>query len=191
MRRRIFSFHLAVILGCFCSIPLFAQTVINLQADKGHVEFHAKAIGMKVIGHGDVVKGQFQLQDHRVTGLASFDLSVLSTDNSLRDDHMKNKYLEVKKHPLATLTISHLVLPKGLEGLSSDKLDFTGMLALRGKAKETSGTITIVKKDKAYEIEANFHLKMSDFGIPRPFYEEVTVADEVEVTVKSLATVSP
>lgn len=98
------------------------------------------------------------------------DLKKLETGISLRDRHMKNKYLEVKKYPEAILT-----------NFSTDgQGSFKGTLNLHGVKKEVVGKYTKNGKD----IDANFEVKLSDFAIKIPSFMGVTVAENVTVKVK-------
>ena len=96
------------------------------------------------------------------------DLKSLNSGISLRDDHAKNKYLEVGKHPSAIL-----VSATGENGKGS------GVIKIKGIEKPISGTYKV----KGKELEAEFDLKLSDFGITGIKYMGVGVSDLVKVTV--------
>lgn len=94
------------------------------------------------------------------------DLTKLTTEMKLRDQHMKDKYLEVKKYPKAELLIGEGQNGKG-----------TGKLKVRGVTKDISGTYKIVGKN----VEATFKIKLSDFNITGIRYMGAGVKDEAEV----------
>jgi polyisoprenoid-binding protein YceI len=97
------------------------------------------------------------------------DLKTLTTDMGLRDDHMKNKYLEVGKYPEAVLTTG-----KGKDGKG------TGKIKIRGVEKDISGVYKILN-DK--EVEAKFDLNLPDYNITGIRYMGVGVKDKVNVRV--------
>lgn len=124
--------------------------------------------------------GSFKLVTKEVKGKATKQGNSVSAENivvvlknvssgiSLRDEHTKNKYLEVSKFPDATL-----ISAKGENGKG------TGVIKIKGIEKPISGTYTI----KGNELAAQFELKLSDFGIKGIKYMGVGVNDIVKVSV--------
>lgn len=96
-------------------------------------------------------------------------LNTLKTGIELRDKHMKEKYLETGTHPEA-----ELVEATGKDGKGR------GKLKIRGIEKEVSGTYKIIG---GKEVEAEFPIKLSDYGITGIKYMGVGVKDDVKVTV--------
>ena len=96
------------------------------------------------------------------------DLKSLSTGLDLRDDHAKNKYMEVGKYPEAVLTDATGENGKG-----------TGKLKFHGKENPVSGTYKIVGK----MLQAEFKLKMSEYGISDISYKGIGVDDDVKIEV--------
>jgi polyisoprenoid-binding protein YceI len=100
----------------------------------------------------------------------SIDIPVASlvTGLSLRDEHMKNKYLEVQKYPKASLT-----------RLKAKGGKFEGLMNLHGKSQKVSGEYKIVGN----QVRAEFPLKLSEYGIVIPTYMGVGVEDEGKMEV--------
>lgn len=96
------------------------------------------------------------------------DLKTLTTKMDLRDDHMKNRYLEVNKYPEAVL-----VMGKGKDGKG------TGKIKIRGVEKEIEGTYKPLS-DK--ELEAKFDLSLAAFNI-KADYKGIGVKDIVKLRV--------
>ncbi len=126
--------------------------------------------------------GKVEFTDSGLSGKFAFDLKTLDTGIDLRNEHMKEKYLEIKKYPQAELTLSELKIKP--EDLKSDfERDFSGLLALHGVSKNVEGKF---KWNAAkQEIKAQFEIKVSDFNIDIPKYLGVTVSEKVEVQVVS------
>jgi polyisoprenoid-binding protein YceI len=97
-------------------------------------------------------------------------LDTLKTGIALRDEHMKEKYLETKKYPYAVLRLG-----RGQEGRGSAKL------VIRNIEKEISGEY---KLSEGY-IEASFRISLAEFGIKGVRYMGVGVRDEVTISVKA------
>jgi polyisoprenoid-binding protein YceI len=154
--------------------------------DKSQSRVEFEAIGkpslLRIVGKGVGV---------RCTGLSAregsnadfeFDLNGLDTGISLRDRHMKEKYLKTKEFPKATLKLSPL--PHALEKQSSGT--FKAMLKLLETEKEVSGKFTSTPNENGSDIHAEFELKITDFGIDIPSFAGVTVAETVKVKVDTV-----
>lgn len=116
------------------------------------------------------IKGKVILQNNEVTAQGIVvNLKNLSTGMSLRDDHMKNKYLEVPKYPEA-----FLVMGKGKDGKGK------GKVKIKGIEKDIEGTYKILDNK---ELEAKFDLKLEDFNIKGIRYMNIGVKDLVSLTV--------
>ncbi len=115
------------------------------------------------------VKGSAQQNGTKVTAQnIVVDLKNISTGISLRDEHTKNKYLEVSKFPTAILVSATGENGKG-----------TGIIKIKGIEKPISGTYKIRGK----ELDAEFEIKLSDFGIKGIKYMGVGVNDTAKVSV--------
>ena len=98
------------------------------------------------------------------------DLSSLKTGIKLRDKHMKNKYLEVKKPGFRHAIVKDATASEG---------KLSGTIVIRGVTQKFTGKYEI---DGAQFI-GKFPLKISDFKIKEPRYMGVGVEDEIEVMI--------
>lgn len=98
------------------------------------------------------------------------DMKSLSTGLDLRDDHAKNKYMEVSKYPEAVL-----IEATGENGKGTGKLKF------HGKENPISGTYTI---QGGKILNATFNIKLSEYGISDISYKGIGVEDEVKIEVQ-------
>jgi len=127
--------------------------------------------------------GDFIAQTSDVTGFAEMvsptevkasnikvNLKTLKTGMELRDDHAKNKYLEVAKYPEAIL-----VSATGKDGKGS------GVLKFHGKENKVEGTYSLIGGNKL--LKAEFKIKLSQYGINEINYKGVGVDDEVKIEV--------
>lgn len=123
------------------------------------------------VGTMKVISGNVTLQDGKFKGKnIVVDLNSLSTGMDLRDDHAKNKYLEVKKYPTAVL----------MEAIGANGV---GKARIKIKDKETvvNGTYKVSSSGK--NLKAEFKIKMSSFGITDINFKGVGVEDEVKVEI--------
>lgn len=128
----------------------------------GNAWFHADAsvIGMSVDGTGGKVTGTASDNEGLITGEFSVKVQDFVTGIGLRDDHMKNKYMEMDKFPEIILKIKDYKLGAP---------EFTGNLTLHGVTKPVTGKIVFVGQT----IKAQFLFKVTDFGIASPNWKGV------------------
>lgn len=173
-------------ISLFISTYSMASTTFSLESVKGKTEF--LAVGnpgfLKIHGKGSGPAGLLSVEKDILTGEIEIDLTKLDTGMSLRNTHMKDKYLEVKTYPKAKLIIDSYKLPVGwtlaAPELNSKKLK--AMLEIHGQKKPVEVSYTIASTGK---VNAEFEVKISDFGIMVPSFMGVTVADTVNVKIQS------
>jgi polyisoprenoid-binding protein YceI len=189
------TIHRAYLLsGLFSAATAFASTpathpqaVLDLAKSQGAVEFVAigRPSALKIHGTGAPPKGEFTLDKSRVYGAVTFDLVSLDTGIAMRDKHMKEKYLEASRYPEAKLQISKIALPKKLPAgdFKLENVAFEGPLTLHGETKTVHGTASIAHAGSQMLVQAQFGLKLSEYGIDTPTFAGISVADEVNVNV--------
>jgi polyisoprenoid-binding protein YceI len=116
------------------------------------------------------------------------DLRTIDTGISLRNDHLREKYLEVDKAPgYDKATLSEV----DLKGLNPDapagKGSFTGSLMLHGTKRTVTGPVEIRTSGAGFLVKAAFPVALSDYNIPEPRYLGVGVKNQVMVEVTFLA----
>jgi len=165
---------------------LFEQQLfaVELSATAGEVKFTAigKPGFLKIRGEskGSAPVGNLKIKDDKANGEFEFDLKNLDTGIELRNEHMKNKYLEVEKFPKAKLVLESLSINEKNLSSNMDK-DFSGKLTLHGVTKSINGKFQY--EAKAKKVKASFSLAVSDFKIDVPKHLGVTVSETVEVEV--------
>lgn len=171
------TFVIAMLIGQI----VFAK---NYSSDpsKGSVIFNATAIGLKFQGKGEGPSGEVRL-DKGVIGTFKFKMDTLDTGIGLRNQHMKEKYLETAKYPYGELAVEDVTgfkmeAPEG-------SFPFKGRLTIHNVAKPVTGTVQVQKVGEALKIKAEFDTKVSYFSIPLPAYAGVALKDDVKVVVES------
>src|SRR6476660_5516934 len=117
-------------------------------------------------------------------GSVAVDLRTLETGIGLRNEHLRENYLEVTKGPgFDTATLSDIdlkgVTPEAPEGKGS----FTGVLKLHGVTKTLTGAVDVRQVGAALRVNASFPLNLTDYSIRQPRYLGVGVKDTVTVEV--------
>lgn len=174
----------------FVSTLLFSFATlasVDLENAKQTGEINFLAVGkpamikIKGIAHAPVTKAK--IKNNKMSVQSILVLNDLDTGIGLRDEHMKEEFLQVKKFPMALLKIENITLPNGFEAKPSNIKDqtFEGKLTLHGKEQKIAGTFSL---NESLELVAKFNIKLTDFGIEIPNYLGVVVADTVAIDTK-------
>jgi polyisoprenoid-binding protein YceI len=167
---------------------LAASPSLELKLQKNEIRF--TAIGnpslLKIKGHGSdfsgsvkaVVEGTGAVFD----GTLKLKMTTLETGIETRDEHMRDKYLEVGKYPEATLTIKPIKIADfGTTSSFDRELSFEGKLQLHGIERPVTGKLKVTKAKDQLSVVPQFKLKLSDYKIDVPSFAGITVADDVDV----------
>ena len=167
--------------------PLAASSLLGLgalahaalsDATSSHVSFQASGpAGLKIEG----TTSDLTLADQGDDVVITVPLANLATGISVRDKHMKEKYLEVPKFPSATLTVkrSALKVPSAGESVA---LDVAGAVNLHGQTRPVTVHYEVKRDGPTLTTRGRFHINMGDFGITVPSYLGVTVKPDVDVS---------
>jgi polyisoprenoid-binding protein YceI len=119
-----------------------------------------------------------------IDGTLAVDLRTLQTGIGLRDNHMREGYLEVQKGDgFQAATLNRIQLDGIDPALPVGKASFRGYLTLHGQEREVTGTADIKRSGTDLKVSATFPVKVSDFAIASPTYLGVGVRNEVTVAV--------
>jgi polyisoprenoid-binding protein YceI len=119
-----------------------------------------------------------------IDGTLAVDLRTLQTGIGLRDNHMRDGYLEVQKgEGFQAATLQKIQLDGIDASLPVGKASFRGYLTLHGQEREVTGTADIRRSGSDLKVSASFPVKVSDFAIASPSYLGVGVRNEVMVAV--------
>jgi polyisoprenoid-binding protein YceI len=181
------------------------------------VEFVSKAPLEKITGRAQKVRAEVTIEDiadlqkGKVSAMFEVDLATVDTGIGLRNQHMRDMYLETDKFPLAVFTLQKIervqaiiTTPQGQEvfrdakGLTPNtptRLTVVGTFDLHGVKRElrlTDLTITHVAESEATKmvragsllrVQASFPIKLSDYAIKRPQMVLLRVSDDVTLSV--------
>lgn len=187
----VLSSTLASIAAASSAPAVQAGINIHAQADHGKTEFHAvgRPSLIKVNGEGKGPEGALQVEGVKVAGDLALDLTSLTTGISMRDEHMKEKYLETGKYPQAKLHLTDVSLPADwVPGAETKNRAFKGDLTLHGQTKPVNGTFDVGGPMNSMVAVARFTIDISQFGIEIPKYLGITIRNEVpiELTMNDL-----
>lgn len=117
-------------------------------------------------------------------GSLAVDLRTLDTGIGLRNEHLRETYLEVNKGTgFDTATLSAI----GLTGLNpvapEGKGSFTGLLTVHGVTQTVTGAVDVRRAGGGLRVKASFRLDLADYGIAKPRYLGIGVTNTVHVEV--------
>ena len=120
----------------------------------------------------------------RLEGSLAVDLRTLDTGIGLRNEHLREKYLEVNKGTgFDTATLSAIDLT-GLSPVAPEgKGSFTGSLTVHGVTKPVTGFVDVRPAGGGRRVKASFRLDLTDYGIAKPRYLGIGVTNTVQVEV--------
>lgn len=152
--------RLGILVSLFIGGNVHAQevTVFFKMRPAGDFQAESKALEGKAVSKA----GTISAKDVKLK------LDTLTTKNGLRDSHMKDKYLETKKFPIA-----EVVKADGKAGQGK------ATLRIHGVEKEVSGTYELANGGKT--LKGKFPISLSEFGITGVSYSGIGVKDAAEV----------
>lgn len=149
-------------------------------ADDGYVEFVSSAPLLEFTGKSDHLTGMIDFDEN----LADFyvDLTTLDTGINLRNNHMRDSYLETDDFPFAEFTGS-LIDPYDFEKGGKQEVMVAGTFRIHGVEQEMEIKGSLTKNGNEIDLQANWTVLLEDHDIRRPrvvFYE---LAQEQKVSI--------
>lgn len=153
--------------------------------DEATATFHGvgSVAGMKIDGSTN----QVSVSDDGTNVKVTVNLTNLDTKLALRNDHMRNKYLEVGTYPNAELTVARSALKFPAQGASSSG-DATGTMKIHGKDKQVTFHYAAGNSGGKITVKGSAHILTTDYGIVIPTYAGVTMKPDVDLEIQFTAT---
>jgi polyisoprenoid-binding protein YceI len=107
-------------------------------------------------------------------------LKTVTTGISLRDRHMREKYLHVDKYPDARLELPRGSLQKPTPG-AEVRAELTGTLFLHGQSRPVTVRYVARQDPQQITVTGQFGIDMRHFGIEEPAYLGLRVKPEVTI----------
>jgi polyisoprenoid-binding protein YceI len=174
------SYRKTLITMCAVSASVFVASVAlaKLSAGSGTAKFTASGPGgLRIEGSTEGVT----VDDRGAEIVIVVPMSALSTGISLRDKHMKERYLETGKFPKAELHVKRDTIQALSGGATSGNVD--GMLQLHGVEKHVATSYVASKSGDEYAVTAKMDIDMREFGIEVPSYLGMSVKPNITVNV--------
>lgn len=168
------------------------------------VQFESKAPLETIVGTTGQIEGKLAVDpDNSLSATGSFevDLTTLKTGIDMRDEHMREKYLETAQYPKATFTLTKITktAQKKLADLQPVEVTAEGLFSIHGVQKPVTvtGQVTYLKESEQTKvklpgnllhIDFTFPLLLTDFGIKVPQMVLLKLDNKQVVKVDAFAT---
>jgi polyisoprenoid-binding protein YceI len=127
----------------------------------------------------------------RLNGEITMDLGSIDTGIALRNQHLRENYLEVGKGAgFAKAVLSDIRLSDADGPAFEGTTGFTGALVLHGVSHEVAGKAEVRREGAGRRVKAEFPLTLTDFAVTPPEYLGVGVGNRLLVRVQFDATPS-
>ncbi len=170
----------------FCGMLIFSRatagdyTVDSTAANR--VTFFAKATLGAFTGTTGRVYGtvEWNRQDSRSNRVyLEVDLGSLDTGSGKRNKHMREKYLETGKFPVAVF--EGVFSPDSVISDSLTRVQVRGRLTIHGITQPLNIKAKLITTDRNIRVLAAFPVNIRDFGIKKPRFLFVSMNEKVRV----------
>lgn len=139
-----------------------------------------------VVGRTSQVSGSLTISNGAVTAASvTVDARSLSTGVGLRDETLRNQYLESNAFPTSTFVLQ---APIALSGVPGDgqvvSVSAAGSLTMHGQTRAVTASIQARRTGPVIEVVGQIPVKLGNFGIQRPDALGRTVRDDATVEFK-------
>jgi polyisoprenoid-binding protein YceI len=173
----------------------------NSSGSRDSVSFTSDAPIELIVGHTNKITGKINIDEtldlskKPLEAQFAVDLASIDTGIELRNEHMRDNFLQTKQYPQATFKLKSLGKPVALKPGQKTRIDASGDFTIHGKTvtKNVPVFVTWFKKCQATEqkkpgcdllqISAEFPVAFKDHGIPRPEIVFQKLSDTVIVKV--------
>lgn len=145
-------------------------------------------------GRTNAVEGDFDLYMQNGKAFIALsnlqvDLRTLSTDNALRDQAIRKRWLESDKYPKAIFVANQVQeLPADAVQNQAYTFKVSGDMTIRNVTRPVTFDVTVTLSDNAMMGEGKTVIYMKDFGFDPPsIVGKTIVSDPVTITLKGIA----
>lgn len=165
---------------------VLAATLFSIGNDaKSWVGFHLEDTIEEIDADTKKVSGTIDVDPANLAAASvtfSLDTASLDSGMKMRDDDMRETYLETKKYPSATFKSTSVTGPASVRPGQSADLKVAGDLTLHGVTRRIVVPVHVtLESSKRAHLTSKFTIRMSDYNVTVPQKLVLSVADEVDV----------
>lgn len=173
------SLILLLVLSLALPAVCAAQTYMT---KKGHAQFYSKATLETFIGQSDYLVGKINLQDSTVDFY--LDLSTLHTGVRLRDEHMREEYLETDKYPFAQF-YGKIITPFSTTSTDTQNVTVSGKFSIHNVTHVIKIKGKMVVSPKDLYVKASWPILLNDYNIAIPEVLFLKLSPKQAVSMKA------
>ena len=216
MKKTFFKLFLTLFFLCYCQVLFLGNVsakpvtfVIDDELGRDNVSFTSDAPIELIVGRTVKIKGKVIIDDSldlkRLPINASYEVDLASIDTGipLRNEHMRDNFLETKKFPKATFVLSKLILGSDSKLSDGKLINFMarGDFAVHGVTvkkdipvkiiylKESDFTHSKFPHGDVIRIQSSFSVPLAEHKIKRPELIFQKLADTVIVSIDAYGNV--
>ncbi len=173
---------------------LLAATLFSIGNDgKSWVGFHLEDTLEDIDADTKKISGAIDVDPANLAA-ASVNLTVdtasLDSGMKMRDDDMRDTYLETNKYPTATFKSTAVTGPASITSGQSADLKVAGDLTLHGVTRRVIVPVHVtLESPKRAHLTSKFTIRMTDYNVTVPQKLVLSVANEVDVKFDLFANV--
>lgn len=145
---------------------------------RSSITFKTRNLGIGVDGSIGGLQAAIHFDPNNLAGSsieASVDVNTLSTDNSLRDDHLKSdEFFDVTHYPKISLKSTSIKYKSGSRYVGEFNL------TIKNKTKTVEIPFTVTPNGDTNEYNGTFKINRLDFGIGG---SSLTLSDQVSIVI--------
>ena len=169
-----------------CFIALLVQPVTSMaqiyKSKHGHVQFFSKSTLENFTGRSNYLVGQINLADSTVQFYV--DLTTISTGVKLRDEHMREEYLQTDKYPFAQFS-GKIVSPFNPASTDTQQVTVKGKFKVHGVTRQISVKGSMVVTPQKLFVKAAWPVMLKDYKIKIPEVLFMKVSEKQAVSIKA------
>lgn len=202
---RIFFSFLTIVLLPVTVLAKPITFVVNDELGRDNVSFTSDAPIELVVGRTTKIKGEITIDDSldlkKLSPKVSFEVDLASIDTGipLRNEHMRDNFLETKKYPKAIFVVKTITPLSKLQDGKTIKLTGKGDFSVHGVTvqkdipvqvtyfKESDFTHNKFEHGDVIRVKSTFEVPLTEHKIKRPEVIMQKLAEKVIVTIDAYA----
>ncbi len=166
---------------------------INSSTSQDTVYFRSEAKLEFIEGKTNNLDGGFQFNPDSlsapVSGVLRVDLRTLRTGIDMRDEHMREEYLQTDKFPFAYFELTGVKgMPSEVKSNTPYQVTAEGFFYIHGIKRKIEAQLQVTRQgdgsaSDALQVRAKFSMNLDAFKIPRPKAVFLKLAETIDVEV--------
>jgi len=167
------------------AVLLSAATYQGRLLPESFVEYHASDGLSRWSGRAPMGSLQFSFDDDKLSGsslVVVVEPERFDSGNFILDAQARSSVFNTARYPTITFTATRISAdPDNLPSGATRQLVISGTLAMHGVERSLEVPVTVSRAGDTFVASGEFSVLLSDFGMTRPGFLMLVVADLVEV----------